>query len=61
MGIVNDAGNGQRVKFGRIEILDKFSFFEVEKSASKAVLQSLNTFEWKNRKIKAEPSEKKPR
>jgi ATP-dependent RNA helicase DeaD len=61
MGIVNDAGNGQRVKFGRIEILDKFSFFEVEKAATKSVLQSLNSFEWKNRKIKAEPSEKKPR
>jgi ATP-dependent RNA helicase DeaD len=61
MGIVNDAGNGQRVQFGRIEILDKFSFFEIEKSAERNVLDSLNKFEWKNRRIKAEPSEKRGR
>jgi ATP-dependent RNA helicase DeaD len=61
MGIVNDAGNGKRVQFGRIEILDKFSFFEIEKSAERMVLDSLNKFEWKNRRIKAEPSEKRGR
>ncbi len=61
MGIVNDAGNGKRVQFGRIEILDKFSFFEIEKSAQHSVLDSLNKFEWKNRRIKAEPSEKRGR
>jgi len=59
MGIVNDAGNGKRVQFGKIEILDKFSFFEVEKSSEKMILESLNRFEWKNRRIKAEPSEKR--
>ena len=61
MGIVNDAGNGKRVQFGRIEILDKFSFFEIEKSSERMVLDSLNKFEWKNRRIKAEPSEKRGR
>ncbi|MCB9252263.1 MAG: DEAD/DEAH box helicase [Flavobacteriales bacterium] len=59
MGIVNDAAKGKRVQFGKIEILDKFSFFEVERNAQKGVLESLNKFEWNNRRIKVEPSERR--
>lgn len=61
MGIVNECSNGKRIQFGRIEILDKFSFFEIEKSKSKQILDKINRFEWRNRKLKVEPASARKR
>ncbi|NUM31210.1 MAG: DEAD/DEAH box helicase [Bacteroidetes bacterium] len=61
MGIVNECCNGKRVQFGKIEILDKFSFFEIEKSSLKAVLNKINKFDWKNRRLKVEPASSRKR
>lgn len=61
MGIVNECSGGKRVQFGKIEILDKFSFFEIEKSKSKAILDKINRIDWKNRRLKVEPASARKR
>lgn len=61
MGIVNECCSGKRVQFGKIEILDKFSFFEIDKPALKTVLDKINRFDWKNRRLKVEPASARKR
>ena len=46
-----------RVRIGRIDLRDNFSFFEVEDSESKRVMDSMNGFEIDGRRISVEPAQ----
>ncbi|EJW96261.1 DEAD/DEAH box helicase domain-containing protein [gut metagenome] len=43
-----------RIELGRIDIMQKFSFFEVEESETKQVLKALNRVNWNGRKVSIE-------
>ena len=43
-----------RIELGRIDIMQKFSFFEVEESETKQVLKALNRVNWSGRKVSVE-------
>lgn len=57
IGLVNDATPGKSVDIGQIEILKKFSFFEVDKSFAKDVLDGINGRNYRGEMVVAEPSE----
>ena len=50
----NEAVNEKRADIGDIEILEKFSFFEVEKSFKDEVLRGLQTQKFKGKEMRAE-------
>ena len=54
--LVNKCVKG-RVNIGRIDLRDNFSFFEVEESESKRVMESMNGFEVDGRRISVEPAQ----
>jgi ATP-dependent RNA helicase DeaD len=48
-----------KVRIGKIDLLENFSFFEVEEAASKRVMDRMNGFEIDGRRISVEPAGKK--
>ncbi len=42
MGLINDQTKNRRIKFGKIEILNKFTIFEAESEAEKLILNSFD-------------------
>ena len=46
-----------KVRIGKIDLRDNFSFFEVEESESKRVMDSMNGFEIEGRRISVEPAQ----
>jgi ATP-dependent RNA helicase DeaD len=57
IGLINKATPDLSVPIGQIEILKKFSFFEVESKFSKKVLEGINGLTHRGVEILAEPSE----
>ncbi|EJX06335.1 DEAD/DEAH box helicase domain-containing protein [gut metagenome] len=45
-----------RIELGRIDMMQNFSFFEVEEKETKNVMKALNRTKWKNRKVVVEVS-----
>ena len=54
MGFVNRSSRGQHFDLGRIDIMNKFSFFEVPHSQVKGILKALNGQEFDGRYINVE-------
>ena len=54
MGFVNRSSRGQHFNLGRIDIMNKFSFFEVPHSQVKGILKALNGQEFDGRYINVE-------
>jgi ATP-dependent RNA helicase DeaD len=48
-----------KVRIGKIDLLDNFSFFEVEEAAAKRVVDRMNGFEIDGRRISVEPAQGK--
>ena len=61
IGLLNK-NTRERVEVGRIDLMPKFSFFEVAEESTKAVLKALNRAKWNGRKVMVEVAgeEKKP-
>ncbi|WP_300701950.1 DEAD/DEAH box helicase [Bacteroides sp.] len=53
IGLLNKTTRG-RVELGRIDLMQKFSFFEVEEKEANNVVQSLNRANWNGRKVSVE-------
>ena len=53
IGLLNKNTRG-RVELGRIDLMQKFSFFEVEDKETDNVVQSLNRANWNGRKVSVE-------
>lgn len=53
IGLLNKNTRG-RVELGRIDLMQKFSFFEVEDKEADNVVQSLNRANWNGRKVSVE-------
>jgi len=60
IGLVNDLTRNRNIKIGKIEILKKFSFFEVEKEYESKVIQSLNGNDFKGTKMVVQVSAPDP-
>ena len=55
--IINKATSSKsnrRAEIGNIEILDKFSFFEIEKSFKNELLDNLSSMKFKGKEMRAE-------
>jgi ATP-dependent RNA helicase DeaD len=48
-----------KVRIGKIDLLENFSFFEVEEAAAKRVMERMNGFEIDGRRISVEPAQGK--
>ncbi|MDR1982077.1 MAG: DEAD/DEAH box helicase [Tannerellaceae bacterium] len=48
-----------KVRIGKIDLRDNFSFFEVEKNEAKRVMDKMNSFEIEGRRISVEPAQGK--
>ncbi len=59
IGIINQALRSGEVAIGKIEILKKFSFFEIEKGAQAAVVKALNGEHFEGVTLLVEPSQPK--
>ena len=53
IGLLNKNTRG-RVELGRIDLMQKFSFFEVEEKEANNVVKSLNRANWNGRKVSVE-------
>ena len=58
IGLINRATPDSSVDIGQIEVLKKFSFFEVETQQAKKVLDGINGLTFHDEKVVAEVSEK---
>lgn len=56
MGVLNDAVDSQEVAIGKIDILKKFTFFEVEKEMANLVIESLHGGDIDGNKVSVELS-----
>ena len=56
MSLINRNCNGNRIVFGKIEILRKFSFFEIEESRMKNLLAGMNNVLFDGIPVKVEIS-----
>lgn len=60
MGLLNESLNGQKPDFGKIDIQNNFSFFEVETGYQTSLIQSVKGVKFEGRDVNIEPSEKDP-
>ena len=58
IGLINDKLGKRNVEIGKIEILNNFSFFELDKNFTDLTLESFKNFKHKGRKIFVEIAEK---
>ncbi len=56
MGLINRATQGKSIQIGRIDIKDKFSFFDVAEDDQDVVIQALNGETFGNRELNVEPA-----
>ena len=59
IGLVNEYTRNRNLQIGRIDILQGFSFFEVESSAEKDVLEGFSDSQWNGFKLTVEISKPK--
>ncbi len=57
MELINSNNEGQRIPFGKIDILQKFTFFEVDSKFAKQVIDSMSGIQFKNVKIAIEEAQ----
>ncbi|RLD30886.1 MAG: ATP-dependent helicase, partial [Bacteroidetes bacterium] len=60
IGIINDNTHTRNMEIGKIDIMKRFSFFEVEKHHQKDIIQSFRNAKFRDQKIIVEVSETKP-
>ena len=58
IGLINDKIGKRNVEIGKIEILNNFSFFEIDKNCTDRTLETFKNFKFKGRKIFVEIAEK---
>ncbi|MEN8124558.1 MAG: DEAD/DEAH box helicase [Bacteroidota bacterium] len=58
IGLINDKLGKRNIEIGKIEILNNFSFFELDKNYTDLTLESFKNFKHKGRKIFVEIAEK---
>ena len=56
--IINHCVPG-KVRIGRIDLMEKFSFFEVEEKDARKVEKNMNGYELEGRRISVEPAQQK--
>jgi len=60
LGVINEALDSSNVEIGKIDILGNFSFFEVDESSAKTLIEVLNDgFEFEGRAVSVELSQEK--
>ena len=59
IGMINDFTRDRDIAVGSIDILDNFSFFEVDSASSEKILNSFAGRKYKDRSISVEPAEDK--
>lgn len=60
LGVINEALDSSNVEIGKIDILGNFSFFEVDESSAKTLIEVLNDgFEFEGRPVAVELSQEK--
>lgn len=59
MGLINETTKKRDIQIGKIDIMDSFSFFEVEKSFEEEILKSFEGFKYKGMNISVELSKEK--
>ncbi len=60
MGLINECLNGQKPDFGKIDIQNNFSFFEVEPGYENSLIQSVKGVKFEGRDVAIETSDKDP-
>ena len=60
IGIINDNTHTRNMEIGKIDIMKRFSFFEVDKQHQKDIIQSFKNAKFRDQKIIVEVSESKP-
>ena len=60
MGIINEGLNSRDAMIGRIEIMKKFSFFEIEESRKKQIIKALNGKQVGGTRLSIEVAKDKP-
>lgn len=60
LGVINEALDSSDATIGKIEILKKFSFFEIDKSVTDKLLKELNSTEFEGVDLEVAPSQAKP-
>ncbi len=61
IGFINRKMKGQKFEIGKIDIMKKFSFFEIDKSIEKEVLKSFNNADFDGRELTVELSKPEPK
>ncbi len=59
MGLINDSTKKRDIQIGKIDIMDSFSFFEVENSFEKEILDAFIDFKYKGMNVVVELSKEK--
>ena len=59
IGMINDNTNDRDINIGTIDLLDSFSFFEVEEKHTSKILKSLKNVNFKGRTVRVDVAEKR--
>ncbi len=57
IALINKHSKGSRVEIGKIEILKKFSFFEVDSPSEKLLIKALNKADFRGQAVVTEPAD----
>ena len=57
MGLLNESLNGAKPDFGKIDVQNNFSFFEVEQGYQNALIQSVKDVQFEGRGVAIEPAQ----
>ena len=61
IGFINRKMRGQKFEIGKVDIMKKFSFFEIDKSIEKEVLKSFANSDFDGRELTVELSKPEPK
>ncbi|MFK7900731.1 MAG: DEAD/DEAH box helicase [Cyclobacteriaceae bacterium] len=61
MGLINDYAPQRNTEIGKIDIMRDFSFFEIEKTIDRDLIESMDGQDFEGRRIGVEVSKEKPR
>ncbi|MCD4774126.1 MAG: DEAD/DEAH box helicase [Bacteroidales bacterium] len=59
IGMINDNTNDRDINIGTIDLLESFSFFEVEEKHTSKILKSLKNIDYKGRAVRVDIAEKR--
>ena len=60
MGLVNESLHGSKPDFGKIDVQNNFSFFEVQQGYQNSLIESVKGVQFEGRDVAIEPSQKDP-